>query len=89
MNSKSCSSSGGRFLKDAPLYQTSGCGSRGRSGFSQVGREDKIEILNGANNFGALNVSQDGSTAVVKFNKTTIRLENIDSGDLSASDFIF
>lgn len=50
---------------------------------------DKISILKGAKSFKALDISQNGTTAVVKYANTEIRLQNTDADDLSASDFLF
>ena len=49
---------------------------------------DKIK-LNGVSNFGQLAIGEAQGDAVIRFNKTVIRLDGVDSDLIDRSDFIF
>ena len=49
---------------------------------------DRI-VAKGASGFGALRITESGGDAIVSYRGTTIRLDGVDSDDLSAADFIF
>jgi Ca2+-binding RTX toxin-like protein len=51
--------------------------------------EDRLRILNSANTFADLRIIQDDSSVIITFESMQIRIENISTADLEASDFIF
>ena len=50
---------------------------------------DVIRILNGASKFKDLDISAEGEDTLVAFGNAAVLLEDVDSGDLTASDFLF
>ena len=51
--------------------------------------QDQIEILNGANAFGALDIAQDGDDVLISFGGVEIRVVTDSVAAFDESDFIF
>ena len=52
-------------------------------------RQDKIEITGGADEFVDLTISQAGDDVRIRFSNVQVTVENSETGDFTAADFIF